>query len=84
MDVSGVNVKPESVYVNSSVLVRPHEGVTGDVLHLKQSVHHGEFVSDAELLININVGRELGVLVQLVEKQRLPEVSLQYQDDDED
>ena len=63
--------------MNPPVLVRPHEGVAGDVLHLKQSVHHGEFVSDAELLINVNVGRELGILVELVEKQRFPEVSLQ-------
>ena len=78
VNVPSVDIKPEGVDVNPTVLVRPHEGIAGDILHLKQSVHHGQFVSDAELLVNINVGRELGVLVQLVEQKRLPEVSLQY------
>ena len=63
--------------MNPTVFVRPHKGIAGDVLHLEESVHHGEFVRDAELLVNINVGGELGILVELVEKQRLPEVSLQ-------
>ena len=68
VNISGVDIKPESVDVNATVLVGPHEGIAGDILHLKESVHHGQFVSDAELLVDINVGRELGVLVQLVEQ----------------
>ena len=68
VNISGVDIKPESVDVNATVLVGSHEGIAGDILHLQQSVHHGQFVSDAELLVNINVGRELGVLVQLVEQ----------------
>ena len=77
MNIPSVDVKPEGVDVNPAILMRPHEGIAGDVLHLEQGIHHGQLVGDAELLVNINVGRELGVLVQLVEKQRLPEVSLQ-------
>ena len=77
VNLSSVDIKPEGVDVDPAVLVRPHEGIAGDILHLEESVHHGQFVSDTELLVNINVGGELGVLVELVEKQRLPEVSLQ-------
>ena len=77
VNIARVDIKPEGVDVDPAVLMRPHEGIAGDILHLKESVHHGQFVSDTELLVNINVGGELGVLVELVEKQRLPEVSLQ-------
>ena len=77
MNLSGVDIKPEGVDVNPPVLVRPHEGVAGDVLHLEESVHHGEFVSDAELLVNINIGGELGGLsVEFAQMKWLPEVSL--------
>ena len=77
MNIPSVDIEPEGVDVNPAVLVRSHEGIAGDVLHLEQGIHHGQLVGDAKLLVNIDVGRELGVLVQLVEKQRLPEVSLQ-------
>ena len=77
MDLTSVDIEPEGVDVNPAILMRPHEGIAGDVLHLEQGIDHGQLVGDTELLVNINVGRELGVLVQLVEKQRLPEVSLQ-------
>ena len=77
MDLTSVDIEPEGVDVNPAVLVRSHEGIAGDVLHLEQGIHHGQLVGDAEFFIDINVGRELGVLVKLVEKQRLPEVSLQ-------
>ena len=68
VNVSRVDIKPEGVDVNPPILVRPHEGVASDILHLEQSVHHGQLVSDAELLVNIYVGRELGILVELIEK----------------
>ena len=77
MNLSGVDIKPEGVDVNATVLVGPHEGIAGDILHLQQSVDHGQFVSDAELLVNINVGRELrGSSVEFAQMKWLPEVSL--------
>ena len=68
VNVTSIDVKPEGVDVNPAILMRPHEGIAGDILHLEESVHHGQFVSDTELLVNINVGGELGVLVELVKK----------------
>ena len=68
VNIARVDIKPEGVDMDPTVLVRPHEGIAGDVLHLEQSVDHGQLVGDAELLVNINVGGELGVLVELVKK----------------
>ena len=76
MDVPGVDVEPEGVDVDPAVLVRPHEGIAGDILHLEESVHHGQFVSDTELLVNINVGWILRVCVEFAQMKGLPEVSL--------
>ena len=78
VDVSGVDVEPEGVNMNATVLVGPHEGIAGDVLHLHQGVHHGELVCDTELLVDVHIGRELCLLIQFVEEERLPEVRLLY------
>ena len=81
VDVPGVDVEPEGVDVDPAALVRPHEVVTGHVLHLQQGVDHGQLVRHAELLVHVDVGRELGVLVELVEQQRPPELgSLQAEE----
>ena len=76
MNIARVNIKPEGVDVDPTVLVRPHEGIAGDILHLKESVHHGQFVSDTELLVNINVGWILRVCVEFAQMKGLSEVSL--------
>ena len=76
VNLSRVDIKPEGVDVNPTILMRPHEGIAGDILHLKQSVHHGQFVGDAEFLININVGRVLRLCVEFAQMKWLPEVSL--------
>ena len=81
VDVSSVDVEPEGVDVDSSSLVRSHELVTGYVLHLQQGVDHGQLVRHAELLVHVDVCRELGVLVEFVEQQRPPELgSLQAEE----
>ena len=81
VDVPGVNVEPEGVDVDPAALVRPHEVVARDVLHLQQGVDHGQLVRHAELLVHVDVCRELGVLVEFVEQQRPPELgSLQAEE----
>ena len=67
VDVSGVDVKPESVDVNPTPGSIPHEAVAGDILHLQQGVDHGQLVRHGELLVHVNIGFELGILVELVE-----------------
>ena len=76
VNIARVDIKPEGVDVDPAVLVRPHEGIAGDILHLEESVHHGQFVSDTELLVNINVGWILRVCVEFAQMKGLPEVSL--------
>ena len=82
VNITSVDVKPEGVDVNPAILMRPHEGIAGDVLHLEQGVDHGQLVGDAELLVNINVGRILCLSVEIAQIKWLPEVGLgnvQYQ-----
>merc|ERR1719323_2623235 len=75
VDVSSVDVEPECVDMDSSSLVRSHELVAGYVLHLEQGVDHRQLVRHAELLVHVDVGGELGVLIELIEQQRLAELS---------
>ena len=82
MNIPSVDIEPEGVDVNPAVLVRSHEGIAGDVLHLEQSIHHGQLVGDTELFIDINVGRILCLSVEIAKIKGLPEVGLgdiQYQ-----
>ena len=52
----------------------PDHLVAGDVLHLQQSVDHGQLVSHRELLIHVDVGLEHGALVEFIDDERLAEL----------
>ena len=76
MDFPRVNIKPEPVDVDAPpALTLSHEGIARHVLHLDQDVDHGQLVRHAELLVHIDIGGELGLLVELVEEQGPAEVS---------
>ena len=72
VDFSRVDVKPECMDVDLASL--SYHLVAGHILHLQQSVDHGQLVRHGELLVHVNIGFELGVLVEFVEQQRLPKL----------
>ena len=62
--------------MNPTILVASHEWVACDVFHLHQCVYHGKLVRDTKLLVHIHIGRKFGILIELVQKQRPPELGL--------
>ena len=61
--------------MDSPSLMRSHKLIARHILHLEQGVNHGQFVRHTELLINIDIGGELGSFIEFVEEQWLTELS---------
>lgn len=75
VDLAGVDVEPEGVDVQLEPLqTLLQEAVTGDVLQLLQRVDLREFVLDGELVLRVDVSRELPQRRFALEEQRLREV----------